>query len=252
MPTEKTKEQKAADIIASSTALLDEIKGTAKKTPNRSRPKAPQTKTVQEKKTSKTARRSPVADTPINAELVHAPVSGSGINAHVRGDISRTDPQTMAASLVAIAEQQNTVLISQANKKLDKAVATDQGLGLEVQLVQEQNATKSEAVATQAMKTAQQRSTTSIEGVKLQGLNIDLAGESALLPHRQDAWDIKGQEMQIDNDGAHNLLQPRREHWAAKLQLAQVALQKLNMQIQQEMSEMYAPPERQRITQHYD
>lgn len=241
MTTQKTKEQEAAEMISSSNALLDEIKTTAKKTPTRSRPKAPSKTTA--KATKQTAKQSKavVTDEPINAELVHAPVSGQGISAQVRGDIARTDPQTMAASLVAIAEQQNTVLISQANKKLDKAVATDQGLGLEVQLVQEQNATKAESISTQAMKTAQQRSKTSIEGVRLQGLNIDLAGEAALLPHRQDAWDIKGLEMQIDNHGARALLEPRQEHWSLKAELAQVGLQKLKAKIQQDISELYAP-----------
>ena len=48
-------------------------------------------------------------------------------------------------------------------------------------------------------------------------------------------------EMAIDDEGARNLLQPRREHWATKLQLAQVGLQKLNIQIQQEQSALYAP-----------
>lgn len=246
-----TKEQAAADAIASSTALLDELKKSAMREPTRSRPKAPSKADAKATKQTKKQSRSTIADEPITAELVHAPVSGSGINAQVRGDISRTDPQTMAQSLVAIAEQQNTVLISQANKKLDKQVATDQGLGLEVQLVQEQNATKAESIATQVMKTAQQSTRTSIEGVRLQGLNIDLAGEAALLPHRQDSWDIKGLEMAIDNDGARALLEPRREHWSLKAQLAQVGLQKLKAKIQQDMSELYAP-EQQQITQHYD
>ena len=98
-----------------------------------------------------------------------------------------------------------------------------------------------ESINTQAMKTAQQGAKTSIEGVRLQGLNIDLAGETALLPHREEGWAIKAEEMSIDNEGARNLLQPRREHWAAKLQLAQVGLQKLNIQIQQEQSALYAP-----------
>ncbi|MGI8934290.1 MAG: hypothetical protein ACR2FS_09475, partial [Phormidesmis sp.] len=113
--------------------------------------------------------------------------------------------------------------------------------GLKVELEQEKNATIAESVNTQAMKTAQQGAKTSIEGVRLQGLNIDLACESALLPHRAEGWAIKSEEMAIDNEGARNLLQPRREHWAAKLQLAQVGLQKLNIQIQQEQSALYAP-----------
>ena len=42
----KSKEQQAADIIASSTALLDNLKTTATKTPTRSRPKAPSKSTA--------------------------------------------------------------------------------------------------------------------------------------------------------------------------------------------------------------
>ena len=38
----KSKEQQAQDIIASSTALLDNLKTTATKTPNRSRPEGTQ------------------------------------------------------------------------------------------------------------------------------------------------------------------------------------------------------------------
>lgn len=240
----KSKEQQAADIISSSTALLDDLKTKATKTPTRSRPKAPSK--AKSASTAKAATRSkqaaPSDVTPVmKAELVHAPISGAGINANVRGDVKRTDPQTMAASLVAISEQQNTVMVSQANKKLDKEIAVDQGLGLKVELEQEKNATIAESVNTQAMKTAQQGAKTAIEGVRLQGLNIDLAGESALLPHREEGWAIRSEEMAIDNEGARNLLQPRREHWAAKLQLAQVGLQKLNIQIQQAQSELYAP-----------
>lgn len=236
----QSKEQQAAELIASSTALLDGLKAKGQKTPTRSRPKTPS----KAKGTTKAAAKqpTPIDVTPsINAELVHAPVSGAGINASVRGDIAQTNPQVMAQSLVAIQEQQNTVLISQANKKLDKEVAVDQGLGLSVQLQQEKNATVNESIATQAMKTAQQGAKTSIEGVRLNGLQIDLQGEAALLPHRKEGWSIRSEEMQIDNEGARNLLQPRREHWAAKLQLAQVGLQKLNIQIQQAQSELYAP-----------
>lgn len=235
----KSKEDMAAQVIADARKTLDDIKGKATKTPTRSRPKAP---TSKGKRTAKTQQSAPVNIEPdVKAEMVHAPVSGAGINSTVRSDINRTDPQTMAASLVAISEQQNTVMISQANKKLDKEVAIDQGLGLKVELEQEKNATIAESVRTQAMKVAQQGAKTSIEGVRLQGLNIDLAGEAALLPHREESWVVKAEEMSIDNDGARSLLQPRREHWAAKLKLAQVGLEKLRIQIQQAQSELYAP-----------
>ena len=244
----RTKEQMATEIITESRELLDNIKATANRPPARKGVKKP----AKSKKTTSTHKTSEPIYTPapVHAELVHAPVSGSGINGVVRGDVSRTSPQTMAEALTAIQEQQNTVLISQANHKLDKAIATDQGLELDTQLVQEKNATKAEAISTQAMKTRQQSAKTQIEGVRLQGLNIDLEGESALLTHRQEGWAIKSEEMAIDNAGARSLLEPRREHWSLKLQLAQVGLQKLNMQIQQEMSEMYAP--QQAITQHDD
>ena len=151
--------------------------------------------------------------------------------------------------MVAIQQQQNTVLASQANKKLDKAIAVDQGLGLQVQLQQEKNATISESIATQSVKTQQQAAKTSLEGVKLSGLQIDLEGEAALLPHRSEGWAIKSEQMQIDNEGDRALLPLRKQHWGAKLKLAQVGLQKLNAQIQQEVSELYAPVA---ITQHDD
>lgn len=242
----KSKEQQAQEIIASSTALLDELKGKASKTPSRSRPKAPSKSKGTSKAKAKQAAHADVEPV-MKAELVHAPVSGAGINATVRSDVKRTDPQTMAASLVAISEQQNTVMISQANKKLDKEIAVDQGLGLKVELEQEKNATIAESIQTQTMKTAQQGAKTAIEGVRLQGLNIDLAGEAALLPHREEAWSIKAEEIAIDNEGARNLLQPRREHWAAKFQLAQVGLQKIHIQIQQAQSELYAPMQIQQL-----
>ncbi|MEO1390958.1 MAG: hypothetical protein AAFV85_26805 [Cyanobacteria bacterium J06634_6] len=257
----KTKEVMAAEAIKSSKQLLSEIKGKATKTPKRSKPKAPsKSVTARSRKaasTKKTATRQQVAfdasgnPSYVEAEIVHAPVSGDGINGQVRGDITQTDPQTMAQALVAIQQQQNTVLVSQANKKLDKAVAVDQGIGLQVQLQQEKNATIHESVATQAMKTQQQSAKTAIEGVKLSGLQIDLEGESALLQPRQEAWEIKGLEAAIDNDGARALLEPRQEHWSLKAELAQVGLQKLRNQIQQEMSELYAP-QPQQITQHDD
>lgn len=240
-----TKEQQAAAILGTSNALLDELKGKATAEPTRSRPKSPKKGAAKTTKTTakKSATPTTPTDTPVQAELVHAPVSGSGINGIIRSDIGQTDPQTMAQALVAIQQQQNTVLVSQANKKLDKEVAVDQGLGLSVQLQQEKNATVNESISTQAMKTRQQGAKTSLEGVRLQGLNIDLEGEAALLPHRQEGWSIKSEEMAIDNEGARNLLQPRREHWAAKLQLAHVGLQKLSIQIQQAQSELYAPVE---------
>jgi len=244
--------------MATAKETLKETKATATKAPARKGKKAPTRKTTRQTKAkSRTATSEPAAETTtratsasatranatptIDAELVHAPVSGSGINGLVRGDIAQTDPQTMAQALVAVQHQQNTVLISQANKKLDKEVAVDQGLGLQVELEQEKNATINESIQTQAMKTRQQGAKTSIEGVKLQGLNIDLEGEAALLPHRQEGWAIKSEEMIIDNDGARALLPLRKEHWSAKLQLAQVGLQKLNLQIQQAQSELYAP-----------
>jgi len=250
----KTREEKAADAIASANVTLDKLKTTATKTPDRKGKKAPKRKTT--RATKATSRSNAEFETPdsfdasgnpiynepaIQAELVHAPVSGSGITGDVRGDIGQTTPEAMAQNLVAIQQQQNTVLVSQANKKLDKAIAVDQGLGLQVELQQQKNATIAETVTTQAVKTQQQAAKTSIEGVKLSGLQIDLEGESALLPHRREGWDIKGQEMAIDNEGARALLPLRKEHWGAKLKLAQVGLQKLNAQINQEMSEMYAP-----------
>ncbi|PZO58065.1 MAG: hypothetical protein DCF15_05885 [Phormidesmis priestleyi] len=238
----QTKEQQAAAILGTSNTLLDELKGKATAEPTRSRPKSPKKGAAKTTKTA--AKKTPTStDTPVQAELVHAPVSGSGINGVIRGDIGQTDPQTMAQALVAIQQQQNTVLVSQANKKLDKEVAVDQGLGLSVQLQQEKNATVNESISTQAMKTRQQGAKTSLEGVRLQGLNIDLEGEAALLPHRQEGWSIKSEGMAIDNEGARTLLQPRREHWAAKLQLAHVGLQQLSIQIQQAQSELYAPVE---------
>jgi len=248
----KTKEQMAAEVIADSKQFLDGIKATATQTPKRSRAKAPTTKNKSAGRSRKSTTSAPIyTDTPVEAELVHAPVSGSGINGMVRGDVAQTDPQTMAEALAAIQQQQNTVLISQANHKLDKAIATDQGLELVTQLEQEKNAGIAESISTQAVKTRQQGARTQIEGVKLEGLNIDLQGESALLPHRQEGWAIKSEELSIDNEGARSLLEPRREHWAAKLKLAEVGLQKLNIKIQQEMSEMYAAPTQQ-ITQYED
>ncbi|MEL6879061.1 MAG: hypothetical protein AAFP09_00945 [Cyanobacteria bacterium J06607_10] len=243
--TEKTKEQLAEDIIASSKETLDKIKSTAIKTPARKGKKPPKKGTNKSKSRAKktTQAASPV----VNADLVHAPVSGAGISGQVRGDINQTTPEAMAQSLTAIAQQQNTVLVSQANKKLDKQVAIDQGLGLQVELQQQKNATIAESVQTQAMKTQQQATKTSIEGVKLSGLQIDLEGENALLPHRRESWDIKSEEMQIDNEGARALLPLRKEHWGAKLKLAQVGLQKLNMQVEREMSELYAPIEVQQL-----
>lgn len=250
--TKAERDRLAKEAIESSTALLDELKSKATRTPARKGKKAPKKTSVTSRSRETASRKKDSTSTTapaVDAELVHTPVSGSAIDGAVRGDIAQTDPQTMAQALVAIQQQQNTVLVSQANKKLDKQVAIDQGLGLQVQLQQEKNATVAESISTQAMKTKQQAAKTSLEGVKLQGLNIDIEGEAALLPHRQDAWDIKSEEMQIDNDGARSLLEPRREHWAAKLQLAQVGLQKLNIEIQQAQSELYAPMQ---ITQEAD
>ena len=252
----RTKEQAAAEIIESTELLLDELKSKATKTPARKGKKAPKTVTGRSRETASrkkggSSKRSTAstAAPAIDAELVHTPVSGSAINGAVRGDIAQTDPQTMAQALVAIQHQQNTVLVSQANKRLDKEVAIDQGLGLQVQLQQEKNATVHESIATQAMKTRQQSAKTSLEAVKLQGLNIDIEGEAALLPHRQESWSIKSEEMAIDNQGARNLLPLREQHWQAKLQLAQTGLQKLNIEIQQAQSELYAPMQ---ITQESD
>lgn len=239
----KTKEQQAIDAINSANVTLDKLKATATKTPDRKSKKAPKRKTKAKSVSNPTATVQPAMSSPaVEAELVHVPVSGSGIiSGQIRGDIGQTPPEAMAQNLVAIQQQQNTVLVSQANKKLDKAIAVDQGLGLQVELQQEKNATIAETVSTQAMKTQQQQAKTSIEGVKLSGLQIDLEGENVLLPHRRESWDIKGQEMFIDNEGARALLPLRREHWGAKLKLAQVGLQKLNIEIQQAQSELYAP-----------
>lgn len=242
MPATKT--EKTADS-------LNDLKTKATKTPARKGKKAPQrtsTRTTKAGKKEATTRSTSKAEPVVDAELVHAPVSGSSINGAVRSDIAQTDPQAMAQALVAIQEQQNTVLVSQANKKLDKQVAVDQGLSLNVQLQQEKNATVNETIATQAMKTQQQSAKTAIEGIKLSGLQIDLQGESNLLPHREEGWSIKSEQMQIDNEGERALLPLRQQHWSAKLQLAQVGLQKLNIEIQQAQSELYAPAQ-QLITQ---
>lgn len=242
----------AKEKIADAQDTLASVKATASREPKRKGTKKPKTTNSRKTTTAKSTASTPVyTDTPVDAELIHAPVSGSGINGMVRGDVAQTDPQTMSEALAAIQQQQNTVVISQANHRLDKEIAADQGLELGVQLQQEKNATVAESISTQAMKTRQQGTKTQIEGVKLEGLNIDLQGESALLPHRQEGWDIRSEELAIDNEGARNLLEPRREHWAAKLKLAQVGLEKLNIKIQQEMSEMYATPQHQ-ITQYDD
>lgn len=147
----------------------------------------------------------------------------------------------------ALSGQERDAKLMQKRGDVDIAYAVAQGKFIQAQVENAKNLVTVEKINTETARLAQQQAQTALEQIKAQAVQIDVAGESALLPHRQQAWDIKAQEMAIDNQGAQNLLEPRRQHWSLKLQLAQVELNRIQQQVQMKMAEVNAPIDAQII-----
>ncbi|MEL6776514.1 MAG: hypothetical protein AAFO06_04595 [Cyanobacteria bacterium J06597_16] len=179
----------------------------------------------------------------------NAPVAPpqASVSADLHPGLSSISAQDFTAQFEAHAGQTRAAQLMQARAKTDKEFAIAQGLQIEADVQIAKNAVTAEGVNLQGQKLALAQTQTQLESVKVQGVQIDVAGEQALLPLRQESWDIKAQEMQIDNAGSGALLEPRQQHWALKLQLAQTELTKLSQQVAIKQAELQAPLDIQQL-----
>lgn len=208
--------------------------------------KATKTKVSRTKAKEAAKPTAPTANTqPAPSVPVAAPQTGVSVDLHP--GLPSINAQDFTAQFEAHAGQVRAAQLMQARAKTDKEFAIAQGLQIEADVQIAKNAVTAEGVNLQTTKLTLAQIQTQLEGVKVQGAQIDVAGEQALLPLRQQGWDIKANEMQIDNAGASALLEPRQQHWALKLQLAQTELTKLSQQVAIKQAELQAPLDIQQL-----
>ena len=203
---------------------------------------AGKTKVSRTKKAASKPAATPVA-TPTAAPIsapVSVPQSSIPVSDQLHPGLQPITADEFVQRFEALSGQERSAKLMQKRGDVDIAYAQAQGKAIQSQVEHAKNLVTAEGINTQTARLAYAQTQTQLEQVKVQSLQIDVAGQSALLPHQQQAWDIKEQEMVIDNQGAANLLEPRRQHWSLKLQLAQTELQRLQQTVQIKQSEMNA------------
>ena len=209
--------------------------------------KTPKAKTPKAKATTKVTRTKKVA-TPAAAPpapvAAPAPVQSSlQISSQLHPGLTPVSADQYVQQFEALSGQERDAQLMAKRADVDKAYAVAQGKAIQAQVENAKNLVTAEAINLQTAKLSYAQTQTQLEQVRVQSAQIDVAGEQALLPHKQQAWDIKSQEMAIDNQGATNLLEPRQQHWNVKLQLAQTELARLQQQVQLKLTEVNAPIE---------
>ena len=184
----------------------------------------------------------PVAAAPDTSPAAVPTISSSiPLSSQLHPGLQVVSAEEFVGRFEALSGQERDAQLMQKWADVDRQYAIAQGKALEVQVENAKNLVTVEKINTQIARLAQQQAQTSLEQVKAQGLQIDVAGETALLPLKRQAWEIREQELAIDNQGAAAMLAPRKQHWAVKLQLAQTALSRLQQQVAIKMAEVEAP-----------
>lgn len=175
----------------------------------------------------------------IKGDVLPGPAA-SGAGYGVRGNIPSIAENDYTQRFEAIQGQLRAERIRQENLKLDKEVQISAGLQNEVQLQATKNLISGEKVVTETVKLNQQQERTSLERVKLQGLQLDTAGEQALLEPKQQLNAIRLEGARIDVAGSRALLEPQRQKWALQLEVAELKLVEMRGQIQRQRAALGA------------
>ena len=208
-------------------------------------PKAKTPKTKATTKVSRTTKTTPTTSAPaVQSPAPAAPVQSSlQLSSQLHPGLTPMSADQYVQQFEALSGQERDAQLMAKRADVDKAYAVAQGKAIQVQVENAKNLVTAEAINLQTAKLSYAQTQTQLEQVKVQSVQIDVAGEQALLPHKQQAWDIRSQEMAIDNQGATSLLEPRQQHWNVKLQLAQTELARLQQQVQLKLTEVNAPIE---------
>jgi len=206
------------------------------------------TKSTRRKASTKVNRNAP-ASKPVAAAPDTSPTAVPVISLNIplssqlHPSLQAVSAQEYVQRFEALSGQERDAQLMQKRADVDKAYAIAQGNAIEGQVETAKNLITVEKINTQTAKLAQQQAQTSLEQIKAQSIQIDVAGETALLPLKRQAWEIREQELAIDNQGIAAMLAPRKQHWAVKLQLAQTELDRLQQQVAIKMAEVAAPIE---------
>ena len=202
----------------------------------------PKRKRTTKTKVSKAAKNPPNNDQVVTGEVV-APSVGASSNSGaygVRSTVPVTTEQDYTQRFAAIQGQLRSEKIRQENLKLDKEIAVSGGLQNEVELQNTKNLIVGEKAVTESVKLNQQQSRTELEWVKLQGINIDVAGERSLLQPKEELNQIRLEGAHIDVEGSRRLLEPQREKWALQFEMAELKLMEMRGQIQRQRAALGA------------
>ncbi|NEP16878.1 MAG: hypothetical protein F6J97_08220 [Leptolyngbya sp. SIO4C1] len=227
-------EQMAADALDGVDALL------GRGLPRKEAKASGKTKVSRSKAKKATQPTAPTAG-PAAGPLAPVAASDTAVSVDLHPGLPSISPQEFTAQFEAHAGQTRAAQLMQARAKTDKEYAVAQGLALEARVQQAKNQVTAEGINLQGQKLALAQTQSELESVRVQAAQIDVAGEQALLPLRQEGWAIKSAEMQIDNEGNRALLEPRRQHHALKLELAQTELQKIAQQVELKRAELFQP-----------
>lgn len=202
--------------------------------------KKPTTTTV---KKTRSTRKKPASTTgAVVAEPVTEIKAPSGANYGVRSGVPIVSEQEYNQRFEAIQGQMRATKLAQENAKLDREQLVIEELNLGTQLQATKNLIAGEKVVAETLKLNQWQTRTELERVKLQGIQIDVNGERALLQPKQELQDIRLQGTQIDVEGSRALLQPQREKWALQLEAAELKLQEMRGQIQRQRAALGNAP----------
>ena len=224
MATQAELEKLAQDALSSAEQFLSD-----NPTPKRKR-----TATTKVSKTP-TASASPV----VNAEAMPSASAATG-GYGVRSTTPSISEGDYTQRFEAIQGQLRAEKIKQQNLKLDLEEQLSAGLHNEVQLQATKNLISGEKIVTESIKLNQQQSRTELERVKLQAIDLDVAGERSLLQPKQELNQIRLQGAQIDVAGSRALLEPQRQKWALQLESAELKLQEMRGQIQRQRAALGA------------
>lgn len=201
--------------------------------------KKPTTTTV---KKTRTTRKKSASTSSVVAEPVTEIKAPSGANYGVRSGVPIVSEQEYNQRFEAIQGQMRATKLAQENAKLDREQLVIEELNLGTQLQATKNLIAGEKVVAETIKLNQWQTRTELERVKLQGIQIDVNGERALLQPKQELQDIRLQGAQIDVDGSRALLEPQREKWALQLEAAELKLQEMRGSIQRQRAALGNSP----------
>lgn len=190
----------------------------------------------------KTPKKTGTAAAPVVAEPVPEIKVPNSANYGVRTGVPVISEQQYNQQFEAIQGQMRATKLAQENAKLDREQLVIEELNLGTQLQATKNLIAGEKVVAETLKLNQWQQRTELERVKLQGIQIDVNGERALLQPKQELQDIRLQGTQIDVAGSRALLEPQREKWALQLEAAELKLQEMRGQIQRQRAALGNAP----------